>query len=50
MLVSSKADSTSSKTQNGAGLNLKIANNKAIAVNDLHPDNKLKFCNLLPGG
>ena len=50
-LTSSKAASTSSKTQNGTGLDFKIANNKLIAVKVFSPpDNKEIVVNFLPGG
>ena len=49
--VSSRGASISSRTQNGAGFTLNIENNRAIADNAFSPpDNKLIFCNLLPGG
>ena len=50
-LASSKGASTSSSTQNGAGLSLKIANTKASAVSAFSPpDNKANELFRLPGG
>src|SRR5690625_4210652 len=49
--ASSKAASTSSRTQNGTGLTRKIENSKEMAVNALSPpDNNPNCCSFFPGG
>ena len=50
-LASSKAASTSSKTQNGDGFDLIMANNKLMAVNVFSPPDKSDILlNFFPGG